>query len=604
MRRLFSVSAAVMAAAATFAQTAQPETAPVALATVEMNGWSTFSSNLSVFCQSSGIPFALTGLSGRMGPAIYAPNLTGIDVTRPVRLYALRTSGKKPATVLALPLTDDGTVYLGALRECFQSEMQNGTATVLSDPSGAIHEGSLSIVVAGGTAWVSDRTVLAQAAAKAAPAGMQAQAPGDIRIAVDVQALLPLIEANTNKAHRAMTTPPPGAPGMPADPAAIVDAEMQALVEICRQVRRLDIGIRLNGDGGTLTTTVEALPDTPLASILHQQHPPSARYTALIPADAFFGCAGGGLAGLNQLAKPYGELMARIYSAMPGLSGASDAMRGVMSRMLGIYAGDYAVAVMPDARSNGVLFAEIVALKDPAKAGEILREGMSAATNFYQQAPFGLDLTSLPARVYAGATITSFRYRPTAADPANPAMAPMMMLAPFLQRMTVEQTIVGQDLIMTIGRVGGIDQIVDRVRSNNNTPRFYRNARQLFGESAAAPAEISHLSLSAALPQILKLMPSVNPQMLATLPPPGQGIGTLTLVRDNSAVWVLRVTPSEVRALMQSGPVLQQAVMSAMMGGMMGGPGAGMPNARPRPPKRANRPPAPPAPPAAAPVAP
>jgi hypothetical protein len=537
---------------------------------VEMDSWGGFSSNLAAFCQSAELPFALINLNALAGPALRAPNLAGVDLRRPIRIYLLLKSknGKpEPAAVIGLPVSDNGTAYLDTLRGAFATAAENNGAHVFSGPRGMmLRARRAAVVVTNGVALVADAAADAAAAADALRANAVpafGKMPADVRVGLDMAALLPLVERAADEMHDRMGKMPAPQPGMP-DPGAVLDAEMEAAVSFCRQVGKLSLGFKADAAAATITASLDARPGTTLEGVLQQQRPPSERYMGLLPPDALFGVVGGGLGGMNLLAKPYAALMEKMYRGIPGMAGTAGAMRDLLMKTAGMNAGDYAVGLIRDARSaRDVVFVEVVAIADPAKAGQVMREGLAMANDMYKGMPIGLSVETLPARVHAGVPVTAFRYRVTEPTNAAPGMAfpmPTAAINGFLAKLSFEYAILDKDIVVAAGRAGAIDQVIDRMRLPGG-PAFGRKARALFGDISAPPTEIGHMDLTAALPVVLRLIPGVDTNALAMLPPPGDGLGTIEFRRGNSWVGALRVSASEVRALAAAVPAMQ-ALMS------------------------------------------
>ena len=558
---------------------------------VEMDSWGAFSSNLAAFCQSAGLPFALIGLNAMTGPMLKAPNLAGVDVGKQVRVYLLiKTKNEKlqPAVVIALPVAGTGTAYLDTLRDAFTTASEIGSAHVFSGPKGPVPARRLAVVVANGVALVGSDAADADAVAAALRANSVpafTKLPADIRVGIDVQAVLPMMEQASGKLRGRLGQGPMAAPPGAPDPAVILGAEMDGALALFRQVKRVSLGIKADASAATILTALEVKPGTTLAAMLQRLRPPSERYTGLLPPDALFGVVGGGLAIMDPLAKPYGELIVKMYQGMPGLAGIGPAMRDLMMKMVGLYAGDYAVGLLKDARGKGVLFVEIAAVTDAAKARQIFRDGLAMASDVYKQMPMGLSITSLPDRVHAGVPVSTLRYAFAPPTNAAPGMAlPLEMLGPIFEKLAMEYAFVDKDLVFTAGRAGAIDQVIDRLRQPGN-PEFYRKSRALFGDGTTPPVEVGHLDITAALPAILPLVPGVKAEQLTTLPPPGAGLGTIEYCRNGAWIGELRVPVSEIRALMATMPMLQSLV-PAMGGGGEGEEEAPAPAAQPAPAQR------------------
>lgn len=557
-----------------------PVRAQKIMGTVEMESWTGFTANLSAFCQTAGLPFALTGLNGLTREVFKSTDLTGIDLNRPIRLYLLQAAAvsnapvQPPQAVLALPVVGDGHSYLDRLGAGYAKTGHVGAVTFFSAPLDR-RNGSRKLAAQA----VQDVMLLGDAtnAVAAAAAVLQADgAPvlpkvvGDVRLGLDMAALLPLAEQGFVQMRRNMDRmPQTPAPGVGTNITGVLNAEMDYALAAMRQIQTVAIGFKTSGKDGTIYLRLDVRPDTTLAASLACLKPASARYTSLLPSNTLFGVVGGGMDAFRVLAKPYGNFVQRIYQSMPGLDSAANPLREMMIKCADLYAGDYAFGLLPDARTNGFLVAEMFAISDPVRARTVMREGVALTSKLDLQTPLGMKIDVLPGRTYAGAEVNAYRYRFT--TPTNNAMAlpppAAMVIGSFtglLASCTLETAFLDHDMIVAFGRAGAIDQVIDRVRSGGDTP-FYQQARAVFGEVQTPPAEISHLALVETLVQLAKLSPDLTATQRATLPAPGDGIGSLEFRQGNTYVGAWRITATELRALVQLAPLAQGLFMKANM---------------------------------------
>jgi hypothetical protein len=558
---------------------------------VEMDSWRSFSSNLAVCSQQAGLPFLLTGLNRQGGALLRAPNLTGMDLQRPIRLYLLLNPAKKGMVpdwpyVAALPLTGSGGAYLGMVSNAYESVVLKGDLWVCARPRGekVFAQRSLTVLVTNGVALVGAQAAEVTAVAEAMRTRslpVPERMPTDLRISLDLPRLLPFLEQHMatmreqqeqqRAAMRAM------APDVP-EYAGGGGREMELVLNLFRQVREVNIGVGFDATAVTLRTAVLAQTNSVLSSFLRELRPASERYTRILPANTLAGVVGGSMEVFKVLAKPYSDFMATCYAGVPGLAGMSESMRKQMTQSVELYTGDYALGILPDARSNGVVFAQVMAISDPRKVRKVMSESLAMSSAMLSSnALFGCSITSLPARVYGGVEVQSACYRmEDDALPQAMALPAMVWFRTFFSALTVESAVVGQDLIVTLGRAGAINPLIDRVRQGGDAT-FYRAALAALGNPPpAALTDVSHCDLTRAVPTLLPLWPEFNRDALPPLPPPGDGIGLCATRRGDLWEAMLKVTTSEIKAMSQTMPMLSMGQHAA--------PAASRPSRRPAPP--------------------
>ncbi len=543
--------------------------------TCEIDSWNACSSNLAAFCQVVGLPFALTGMDKVAGTVLRAPHLAGVQVQRPIRLYLLLGSGTKsttPSSVAALPLIDNGTAYLASLRNTFQTITTNASISLFSNPdeprTPAEH---LAVLITNQVALVGETAEDVAALALALRTNgvpVFEKLSADLRIGLDMARLAPLLEQGSKvMRHQMAQQPMPNQPGQP-EPAKLVGSELDAALAIARQIRQISLGVKVDGANATLLIRVDPISGSILAAAMQETRPPSERYTRLLPANALFGVAGGGLTAANVLIKPYANFIVQFYKGIPGMADKGIAVRDLLLQSTALYTGDYALEIQSDNRANGVFFAEIIAVSDADQARKGIRNNIALATQAETNAPLGFCTVALPDRAYAGAEIQSYSYRTQthSMDPMEQRLMPAAMILSFLTNCTFEQTVVGKDLLVTVGRAGAMDQLIDRVKQGGDS-QFYDTTRSLFSDTAQQPTEVSRLDLSAAISTLLPMLPGDFGNRMPQLPP-GRGLGTLTMRQDHSMLMMMRISTPEVRSLVQAVSVMMMPPPRSLPAGM------------------------------------
>jgi len=574
---------------------AAPVRAQKIMGTVEMESWSGFTSNLSAFCQSAGLPFALAGLNGMTRQIFKSSDLSGIDLARPVRLYllqpAISTNGiiRPPLGVLALPVIGDGHGYLDRLGSAYAKTSQVGAVHLYSAPvdrrngSRKLAAQVLKDVVLLGDS--ADDVAAAAGVLQAGPAPASPRVVGDVRVSLDMTAWLPMVEQGFAKTRREMARmPPPAMPGAPTNMTAVLDAEMDGAMSVLRQTQSVALGFKASDQDSTIYLRVDAVPGTTLAAALACLKPADARYASILPSNTLYGTVGGGLDALHVVAKPYMAFVQRVYQAMPGMENMVGPMRELMMKSADLYTGDYAIGLLPDARNNGLLLAEVFSIADAERGRALMREGLAMASKMNPQdvMGMGMKIDIQPSRSYAGTDVSAYRYQfspstnqaaANAAGMPQPGAMFMGVMTGLLASCTLETAIVDNNSIVTLGRAGAIEQVIDRVRGGGDSA-FVKRAQAVFGDVQTPPVEIGHLALVATLERVAQNVSTLAPAQLAALPEPGEGIGFTAFHQGTTWIGALRLTSSELKALVRLAPVAQGIFMGAMPhGGAQ--PGAG-----------------------------
>ena len=147
----------------------------------------------------------------------------------------------------------------------------------------------------------------------------------------------------------------------------------------------------------------------------------------------------------------------------------------------------------------------------------------------------------------------------------DPNLAPTAKILSFLANYTFEQVVVGKDMLVTLGRAGAIEQLIDRVRKGGDT-QFYDNACGQFNDNTRQPTEVGRLDITAILSTLLPMLPGDLGSKMPKLPP-GQGLGTCSIRQDHSMLLMARISTSEIRSLVQAISVLMMPSPGAMPAG-------------------------------------
>lgn len=561
-------------------------------------------SNLTAFSQSAGFTGAPLPAKQTSRELYGSANPDDLDPVRPVRIYFVLPAGtvglsrtSAPTGVRELPVLGDGGAFVAHLGADYVESPGQGTVRFFSSASRPGKEPCVAVLPKEGVALLGSDAAAVREAVQAVQSGGLPNLPrvmGAARVSIDVARVLPLAEQAFEAGRKQMQS----APGM-TNTLAVLDVEAEGALAILRQLKGIAIGFQPAAEQSTLFLRVDARPGTLAAACLACMKPASARYEAMIPADAFFGMTGGGADMLRVIANPYADYIRRLFRAMdgmPGMGSMAGQMSGVQDlvrKSANLYAGDYAFAVLPATRTNGLLLAQVLAVTDPALARTQMRDSLKLADKMYKGAFAGLTLVPLPDRTYAGVEILSYRYQYSPTNSPElvnlPGAWAAIMQGPvmgILGKCVVEQAVVDKDWVTVMGSPHEIEAVIDRVRKGGDA-QFANRARALFGETQAQPTEIGLLSLSGLLSHLVRVSPGLPPEALSSLPPPGGGVGFAEYHKGSCAIWALRLTSSELKSLKGIAPAAKGLMMNLIMGAPGGAtvPGQTMP-----PPRRPRRP--------------
>jgi hypothetical protein len=487
---------------------------------------------------------------------------------------------RPPLTALALPLRGDGRAYLDHLSAAYGRNTKIGDVTLLAGPLDQTGRGRgrLALQTFNDYVILGDNTEAVAAAVAALTKGPIPEAPrvmGDVRLALAMNPLLPLIESRVTqwRQHRETQPPPGAATDAITNVNAVLDAEVDAALQILRQTKSVALGFKTAESDATFYLRVDAKHDTTLAKAMACLKPMDPAFAAFLPSNTLYGVSGGGMGVMRVLAKPYADLARQICQAMPAMSGQIGPMREMLLKAADLYSGDYAIALLPDNRSpHGVLLAEVMAIADAERARDLSREQLLSMTNnnMNQFAALGLKIEALPARQHAGVEITVCHY--AVCPPTNSAAAAMMPppaammlggMTGLLASCAFESAVVDRKMVVVVGRDGAIDQVIDRLRAGGDGA-FVKRAQTVFGDMRDPSTMIGNLALVATLERFARAAPNLPPEQLAALPEPGEGLGCIAFHQGDSWVGALRLTASEMQALMRAAPVMRALFMQTM----------------------------------------
>ena len=524
---------------------------------------------------------------GALGATLKAPGLAGIATDRPVQLYvflpALSAAGEAfdptalaPRTVFVLPLQGDGAVHADAVGAMFPDSEAVGAVTHLSNA--AVPGQELYMVTVGTRRAVGQDLETLQ--------GMQellsgqgdtpvVAFPGSARVRLDMQACLPYVEAASAQMLQMMQAEPMP-PDMPMNPAKMLEAEVEGLVMLMRELRSYTLGIKVSPSAITIMDRITPMSGTKTASWIAGMTAPTPAYMAAMPENAMLASVGSGMDVMDNIMEPYAEIMGKIYGAMgPPMDQMGPLMRELMMSFKGIYAGDIAMGIVPAASGKGVGFVEVIALADAARAKQIIDEMYAGFNEDWGKAMPGFSMVQLDDRQHDGVTVQAFAYKIEAVTNQS-AMAVPMMSMKWMEAMRWEMAFVGNDLVYTVGEPEIMDAALDRLKAGGTSITETEMFTGLFPKTKGTIVEAHTLSLCSTLKSLLGLIPGVDPAALAAIPDNTPGMAGYALTKGGNLIGMDRISLGEITALMQAIPTLGTSMGPVMQQlGIPGMPGAG-----------------------------
>jgi len=572
-----------LATAAILVSLVVPAYALKPIATLELSSVDDVVAGVNNVCQAMEIPWEDQMLVGMLGGALKAPGLMGVDRDRPILVHVfLPDVGKgagptdfMPSLVFVVPVENAGETYLAAFKQMSPNPVEVGDGLLqfpnIPGPVPTAQSGTY-VGIVGENAVVGDRqdivkSMTVQVAESADAASCLLNLPGALRVGLDIQECLPPVEVGIQIALAAMQEKPMP-PEMPMNPIAILKAEAEALVALMHQLEAITIGIMPRKRTLDFYSRVDPVAGSATSRLIKKMQQPSLKYRNALPENAYFAAAGNGMDVFNELTEPYCKLMDGIYGGMgPQFTNTAPLLRKAMTDMKGLYAGDYAIGLVPGPDGAGVGFVEIIALTDVEKMKKVTDEMLVAWT---ETAMPGFSMEVGEPRTYEGLEILTYTYSvdPTAGQ-ATPGM-PITMPA-WLDGIKGELTFTDSDIIYTIGRSEVMDMTIDRLKSVGTSIENTKTFRKLIPKLKHQPVAVYTLSL-VKLAKALLSGPAPAEQ-LSAVPDDSDGIAGYVMVSGDNMVDIERVSLTEVAAIKSVVPVLQGMMMGMMMqGGMPGAP--------------------------------
>ncbi len=538
-------------------------------------------------------------ITGALGGMLKVPGLAGVDTTQSVQLYVflpkLNPAAKEmdpaamvPRIAFVLPLQGDGKVYASAVTSMFPKSETIGAVKHFSDPEQPGQD--VFVTVVAGRAAVSDhletvqnmRKILSEQPATTAVVAF----PGTVRVRLDIAACTPFVKAASAQTL-AMISAQEMPPEVTMDPAKMLEAEMDGLLMLMRELRSYTLGIKISPTAITLCDRITPMSGTKTATWISGMKPPASMYMKAIPENAMLASVGSGMGVMDLMAEPYADLMGKIYDAMGApMNQMGPLMREMMLSMKGVYGDDIAIGIVPAPSGKGVGFIEMIALADSAKAKKIVQDMITGFNDDWGKAMPGFTLVELPARQHNGVDVQAFSYKfeavtnqPTAsAVPAMPAM-PMTSMK-WMEGLRWEMAFVDDHLMYTCGAAEIMDAALDRLKAGGTRVDETSAFTTLFPSIKGNVVEVHTLSLCRTLKGLLSMIPGIDPSVLEVIPDDTAGMAGYSMAKGGNLISIDRISLGEITAIQKAIPALAGTLPALMQQfGIPGAPGqpGGMP---------------------------
>jgi hypothetical protein len=529
--------------------------------------------------QSSNI---VNGISGFMN----SPKLAGIDTNSPIRIYVflpetpagaqngLPSAG--PSAVIVIGLTGDSKTFLDAYAKSYTTSKQLNDITQFSGStgSGSAFSGDSFVKIIGKQAVLGQKQsqlqVITDTMAKGAITNTALQSVrGAVRLSVDIQACLPLIDGvadTVTQGMGAMPMSPAGSAGI--DPRKIAQAEVIMITNLAHQVKTFAMGIGADAKNIEITSYVSGVPGTTLEKVMKKLQPVSDRYLSILPDNSLAYMAANGNQTLDDFIPLCADFISELGEAIsPNSTNAAALMKKSLLGLKGVFAGDFASVVIARPDGKGFASEQVKALKDPALMETYMASMIADYNETYGKLSPGITISGKGERKYQGKTIHAYAY---AIDKSAPGFTPNPFTSLFTSQ-TSQWAIVGNDVIEIWGSEAQMNAAIDGVIKGAGGTSKSVLFRQLFPQLTVKPVAVYSISLINTIKAFLAGT-GVDAQTLAMIPESKGGVAGYTYKNGDDLACMTRINISEIVAIKDSASTLGMMMMQMMMSG-----GAGMP---------------------------
>ncbi|MFO7536364.1 MAG: hypothetical protein R6X19_11925 [Kiritimatiellia bacterium] len=531
--------------------------------------------NLKVLPESS----AKTTIAAGLGASLGNPSLAGVDTTKPIDLYVFLPKTDRtgphaaagnmavPQVAFVFPAIGDGMACITAMARSFPATNRVGSIYQFSMPLGATGlNRTIFVGLAAGKIITCDKISGVQEAinfveSQPGESPLFMELPGTIRVGVDIQATIPLLEMVSQMATAQFAQQALAKPGQP-DPAKIIEAEMEMLLKLAGDIQGVAFTVSVTPESINILSCLDPKDGTAISRLISGGIAPSGKFMALPPADALLAWIGSGMdKWMDALGEPYIKMIVKMGTAMgPQGVGMGETFRQMMTDIKGIYAGDIAAAIVPD--TDGKLgLMQFIAVSDPVKAKQAMDKMMSAySSNSIVTAP-GLSIKVGAERTYKNINIQSYAYAATASSNTPP-----LPMADFIGKMRWEAAYAGNEMIYVMGSPELMNSAIDRLSATNGVPvTSNRSFTRVFPQMRKPPASVYTVSLVKLAKKGLALLPDADPALLASIPEGTGGMAGYSTIKGDNLLSADRIMLDEIEGLKIALPMIKNILMPLFM---------------------------------------
>ncbi len=500
-------------------------------------------------------------LPALMGMPIKNPNLAGIDRTKPfqIQIFLPEATGgaapESPIFAILLPVLDNGKAYLDLLSQSVSQPIEKNGAKIFRSSS----TDALYIKVAGDYALICDKEEGLNAVGDNIKISQDSllDVKGTFRIGVIPQSLISYLEKAREMTTSAMSNA--SATSSPVEPQKIVDTELSAIISAVKQIEGAALGIKFTDKYIDLNSRLNPVAGSKIAEISKTLKVPAAKYKTIAPKNALYAGYGTGMDSVDFLIEPYSEIMREMYSAMgPQMEGLGDELANIMKSYKGMYAGNYAMGVIP-VNNNKLGFYEVLELNDAKKAESLmLQQYALSGKKFAESSNIEINIAT-NSRVYKNISITSVSYKPcaTSTNMEVPPVSPLL-----LSKLNGEVAYINNDMVYALGGQDVMNTVIDRMLSTStesDSAQFTELLPAAGGKVVQAyimhPAEIIKSALS--------LIPGVDSTMFAGMSQKTGGVAGYIVTNGKDITGIDRISIDEIIAIKHLIPIMRSLAMGA-----------------------------------------
>ncbi len=340
--------------------------------------------------------------------------------------------------------------------------------------------------------------------------------------------------------------------GMP--PAAgmtkIVQTEIDMVLGLVEQTQKAHIGISFEENGLRLSDAVFPVSGTSLEQFMAAQTPTSSSLLGLMPGDAGI-LASGAIELTPKFIERYLEFTKVMMSATPeaDVQKAMDLGRQYFE----IFGGDFAFSGLSQSQES--LFVQVMSVKDPAKAKQLIEEYpdmFNTMSNMYKSMGLDMSLSLADKTEVKGGELFTYQFDMDA-DMLPDPQAQEAFNKVFGENISVPMGFAGEYLVSGFGKNPGdvVKAIMETLDSGAET------TAQVTPSQYGLPEE-NNVFMYLSVPKIMKWVAQIAPEAPAFEIVEGPGIGMTSRFAESHVEGEMMLPVEEIQAI-------QEMIMQAQM---------------------------------------